>query len=222
MPPSRGRPTDRQPKPKEVSTERKPAPRSPQEVSSIQATPQSPSQTGRPRPPLYVSVLRALLSAVFRIATLLSVAYLVYDRIYETSATILSPASDPQHPFLFPFSISNNSHIFPIRNVYWDCRYLSLKTDQIISQNNQQIQGTLSEMLAGQTLNISCNPIGPTSVMIHSPVEPKVNEAVVEIELQYDADILGVYQWHRHPPPTKFTWFPQATNPQWIRGQFAR
>src|ERR1700737_1475190 len=58
----------------------------------------------------------------WRSATLLSVGYLVYDRYYETDATLSVPASDPSFPFTFPFAITNNSHVFAIRNVAWSCR----------------------------------------------------------------------------------------------------
>jgi hypothetical protein len=45
------------------------------------------------------------LTWLFRLFTLISVGYLVYDRFYETGALIQSPASDPKNPFLFPFQL---------------------------------------------------------------------------------------------------------------------
>ena len=39
-----------------------------------------------------------LWSGLFRVATLLSVFYLVYDRFYETAITISISASDPHNP----------------------------------------------------------------------------------------------------------------------------
>src|SRR5262245_21496102 len=52
----------------------------------------------------------------FRFLTLITVGYLVFDRIYETSAYVFSPASDPENPWVFPFTIANNSHVFSIKN----------------------------------------------------------------------------------------------------------
>ena len=44
---------------------------------------------------------------VFEIAsfvmTFAGFAYLIYDSVYETAATISSPASDPKNPLLFPY-----------------------------------------------------------------------------------------------------------------------
>jgi hypothetical protein len=55
-----------------------------------------------------------LVTWLFRLFTVLSVLYLVYDRIYETSLTTSSVASDPNDAFKYPFSINNNSHLFSI------------------------------------------------------------------------------------------------------------
>jgi hypothetical protein len=60
---------------------------------------------------------------LFRLFTFISVSYLVYDRIYETGALTQSPASDPHDPFLFPFSITNMSHIFTLRDIKWRCEF---------------------------------------------------------------------------------------------------
>jgi hypothetical protein len=72
----------------------------------------------------------------FRVLTLVSVSYLVSDRIYEMDATISSPASDPKNAFLFPFSIQNNSHIFRIKNIQWACTYGIVKGPRINFSNN--------------------------------------------------------------------------------------
>jgi hypothetical protein len=163
-----------------------------------------------------------LLNVFWRTTTLLSVGYLVYDRLYETEATISSPASDPQNPFIFPFTITNNSHLFAIRNVHWSCKYTSLKSDEVNFREVNVIQGTRSEITAGRTLNIFCDPVGPDSRIVRTPRVPKVAEAIVLVGLSYDSDLLGLYLWHRTPSPITFSWFAKASNPQWIRGELAQ
>jgi hypothetical protein len=161
-------------------------------------------------------------SGVFRVATLLSVSYLVYDRIYEADATISAPASDPAFPFTYPFTIMNNSHIFAIRDVTWDCRNLRVVANGVRITGVQEVRGTSNIVQAGKSLNIDCAPIGPTSRFFRTRDKPTVSVAVLEIEISYSAVFLGVYTFHRHPPPTLFTWFADATNPQWIKGDFAK
>jgi hypothetical protein len=165
---------------------------------------------------------RQLANIFWRAATLLSVSYLVYDRIYETSASISVPASDSKNPFLFPFVITNNSHVFRIRNIVWSCQYAKLQADHVELQNvAMTIRGSKSEIGEGQSLNILCNPISPTSQFIRIDKMPVISEAVIAIQLTYDSDIFG-FLWRRHPPMTTFTWAANATNPQWIRGDYAQ
>jgi hypothetical protein len=55
-----------------------------------------------------------LVTWLFRFFTVLSVSYLVYDRLFETILTISAAASDPKDAFKYPFSINNNSHLFSV------------------------------------------------------------------------------------------------------------
>ena len=59
-----------------------------------------------------LAIVKATWSGFFRLATLLSVGYLVYDRIYETSVAISSETADAGQPFRIPFTVTNNSHLF--------------------------------------------------------------------------------------------------------------
>lgn len=161
---------------------------------------------------------KTVVNIFFRIATLTSVGYLVFDRIYETSGIISSPSSDPQDPFLFPFAVDNNSHLFQLRNIAWNCIADRIETDkqQSLGPNMNIGFGTQSEIAAGHRTNVSCNVFGPSAPVMHTP-GAKVTKAEIRIELTYDVDIFG-HLWHRSPSPIKFTWFPQASNPQWVKG----
>lgn len=165
---------------------------------------------------------RLLAVGFWRGATLLSVSYLVYDRIYETDATISAPASDPNFPFTFPFSITNNSHVFAIRNVTWTCQYIKLLwgNDNQIT-DSREIRGSVSEILPGHNLNFDCAAIGPTSRFIRSD-KAHVSAAEIQIAVTYEASLFGLFGLSRHPSPTKFTWFSDAANPQWVKGDFLK
>lgn len=161
------------------------------------------------------TIARLLGIGFWRATTLLSVGYLVYDRLYETEATIISPASDPNDIFRFPFSIRNNSHIFTIKNVRWYCAYINID-----SENGPKFQydlvtphGIVAEIPPGETANVPCNwGWGPI----------KARRSTIAVGLLYDTDIFGFFDWPRVPPTTPFTWYGDASDPQWIRGEFAR
>jgi hypothetical protein len=88
--------------------------------------------------------------------------------------------------------------------------------------DSQQRNGTRSEIAAGKNLNIDCNVLGPTSHFFRTGVMPDISEVVMRVDLEYDSDIFGLYLWHRTPPGTLFTWMKSASNPQWVRGEFAK
>lgn len=158
---------------------------------------------------------RSTLSTSFwRAITLVSIFYLIFDRMYETSATISLVASDPKEPFYFPFTITNNSHIFNLKDIRWTCNFKELIYERNnVATDNRSIFGTKSEILSGDVLNIPCRfPIVFTNTRLLA--------GTIFIEIEYETSIFGLFDWHRHPKPTRFTWAANATNSQWIRGDF--
>jgi hypothetical protein len=123
-----------------------------------------------------------------------------------------------KHAFEFPFVITNPSHIFAIRNVRWACQ-----VDRVAWEGNGGIanlalaSGTTKVIEAGQVLNIDC-----LKSVLNLAFKPVLTEGLIFIALEYDADFFGLFSLHRKPIPTKFTWQATASNPQWIKGDFAR
>jgi hypothetical protein len=150
---------------------------------------------------------------IFRLLSLLGVFYLVYDRIYETGATISSAGSDPKNPLYFPFSISNNSHIFTLRHIDWKCQFVKAELLGFTPNNvGFGFGGTANEIAPGDILNGSCRrAIGGMQAQ---------SNISMYVDVQYDTNILG-YTLYRHPRML-FTWAPDSTNPQWIRGEIAK
>ena len=130
-------------------------------------------------------------------------------------------ASDPQHPFLFPFTITNHSLVFDLRNVSWNCHALSLKAGDITVINSGFLTGSARLLAAGQSLNIYCDVAAATSHFVSESHGQPISEAVLEVQIRYNVDVFGL-PWPRRPRPTKFTWFARATTPQWISGEFAQ
>jgi hypothetical protein len=149
---------------------------------------------------------------IFRVLTLLSVAYLVSDRIYETGAAVSSPASDPKNPFHIPFSITNNSHLFALYNLQWTCHIVDgvfgniTVGDTLAGQSSEE-----SKLSPGGTLNIPCD-----RAFVGLPPPKRLT---MQIDLVYDTNILG-YTLTRCPSAF-FWWTAEATNPQWIKGDIA-
>jgi len=148
-------------------------------------------------------------SGFFRVATLLSVGYLVFDRIYETGASISSTGSDPKNPLHFPFAITNNSHIFTLRNIRWNCHFPDARFGGMILQNvGISFSGTAAEITPGNVINVSCK-----RTISGFPPPSKLN---LRLEVQYDTNILG-FTLHR-TPSMSFTWAADSSVPMWIRG----
>jgi hypothetical protein len=162
-------------------------------------------------------VARSLWSGVFRVATLISVGYLVYDRLYETGASIETIASDPADPLLFPFSVTNNSHVFWMHQVKVACEYRSL----LFEKNSHFVYDSYvsssvpQEIPIGTALLYSCR--GPTPKLA-------LKSGELGISISYETNIMNLYRWvHANTTyPTKFTWYSAPTSARWIKGVLAR
>jgi hypothetical protein len=158
-----------------------------------------------------------LVTWLFRFFTVLSVGYLVYDRLFETILTISAPASDPKDAFKYPFSINNSSHLFSVSKLQWQCLIISIKSDRLSLSSGTLGFATNASIQAGQNLNITCDP----SEMIHQDQRSEIKTAIIQIALSYEMG-MPWFNWHIAPRPTPFTWIGDASNPQWVRGYYAR
>jgi hypothetical protein len=151
-----------------------------------------------------------------------SVGYLIYDRLYETEATITAALPTDQSPAVFLFTINNNSHLFKITDVRWNCFVEHLVTTSGTEINmSGRFNGSERKILAGHNLNVDCNAKQDTSTFLGFKSSDTIAEGTIWIEISYDTD-LRFWKLHRSPPPTKFTWFAQGTARQWIKGDFAK
>jgi hypothetical protein len=89
-------------------------------------------------------------------------------------------------------------------------------------QNDRFDSGTVSRIDPGRTLNVKLDLLSPTSNFIKYAEKLEFTDVELELSLSYDAKLFGLYNWNRHPAPTRFTWVGDAANPQWVRGAFAK
>jgi hypothetical protein len=147
-----------------------------------------------------------LVTWVFRSLTLLSVGYLVYDRMFETVLTVSAAASDPKDAFKYPFSINNNSHLFSVSGLKWQCIIISVKYELLNLHDGVIGYGTNSSIQPGQNLNITCDPY----VVAPQSQRSELITAIIQIALSYDVHIPW-YNLHVAPNPTPFTWIGNAS-----------
>jgi hypothetical protein len=161
--------------------------------------------------------LRPTLNVLSIIGSTVGVVYLIYDSIYQTGATISSVASDPKHPFAYPFVITNNSNIFAIRNLEWTCDIVhgGIPDNNFYAQNlsvSHDTQGQVHIIEPGNVLNVSCSQEFGNM--------PGNSIITVKIGTYYETTILWIYTFPRCPRQV-FTWATWASNPQWVRGDYA-
>ncbi len=144
---------------------------------------------------------------VFRVLALLGFVYLVLDRIYETSATISATGADPNDALAYPFALTNNSHLFTIRKLHFECTVVKLisKGGSTI-ENSTTESTTLLEVLPGKTVNFACS-----SYYIEGPHIA----GVVQISASYKMALLPF-----EVKDVPFRWGGKTANPQWVRGDF--
>lgn len=60
--------------------------------------------------------------AIVHIGTVLGIAYLVYDSLYQTAVSVSVVYSDAATALENPIAVQNKSNLFAIRNIQWACQ----------------------------------------------------------------------------------------------------
>jgi hypothetical protein len=154
------------------------------------------------------------------VGAFVGIAYLALDTYFQTEATVSSVASDPKDPLFFPFSITNNSHLFWLNNIKWACVFKEMRT---VNGPNITFQGTNAGLAVtfegdnlippGNIINISCK----RALGVNSPI----TRLAMDIELKYSTSVFG-FPIPRGPITTHFTWGADASSPQWIKGEIIK
>jgi hypothetical protein len=155
-----------------------------------------------------------LLSAL---ASIIGFSYLVIDLRFQAAPSISSPASDPKDPFHFPFSFTNNSHLFSVYNVSWTCHLEKMVVSGDVAFKNMtnvmMAAGSANVLSPGDILNLDCR---------RASYKPgaQIKELSMTINTTYTMYTLGFLP-STAQQSTLFRWYPDAANPQWIKGRDA-
>jgi hypothetical protein len=145
--------------------------------------------------------------------------------MFDMDASVSVQASDPKSALEFPFSINNNSNILTILNIEWHVNMLhaksKIKEATYNFGHNEFDTSTPTTIGPGRNLNVKLDILSSSSPFIITDEKRNITDAELELSLTYDISVFGLFNWRRHPEPTRFTWIGDATNPQWIRGAFA-
>jgi hypothetical protein len=164
--------------------------------------------TGSLRFPAWIWSHRRTVATVSTIiGFLVGLAFHISDAYSKTDASLSSVASDPNDPFLIPFSAASSSHLW---NVSWTCTIDFLQNNKYILVRDG-ITGSdpksprKAEIWPNVPLNVDCTGFR---------LPPPFVAGRILIELSYDASVI-FFPIHRAPPPTEFNLY----RGQWIKGK---
>jgi hypothetical protein len=169
------------------------------------------------------NAVRYIWGAIEKLAVILSfvgVAYLVYDSLYQTNLTMSFVYSDAATALDNSIAIQNRSNLFSVRNIQWSCYADHLQFEQNITINKMNLAfETISAIEPGEILNVACNTTRRVSVFGFEG--QKLLSGGIVLSLSYDADIFGLWTYHRKVT-TPFLWIGNIAQGQWVPGNFAR
>jgi hypothetical protein len=165
--------------------------------------PPLPPQTPRPRHfGAWIAGSLALIASVFGIILFFD---WVRDQYAKTDPEIAIVDSDPASPFLFPFSVRNESPFFSMTEVNWACSISRMEAGNGFTMDNVSVgfMGSTKEIVPRTATNLRC------PLRAASPV------AVLKIRVSIDYKSMGKPR-HTEKP---FTWVAAASRPRWIEGE---
>lgn len=121
---------------------------------------------------------------------------------------ISASGSDPSSPFVFPFSVKNESFILPMTDVRRTCHIAHMAVPGIDFTIDDFSFGPsdVDEIEANQTAYFSCSVMNPGV---------PVSSLSMDVTILYTT--LGF--WHRSTTQT-FTWLVDGDESKWIKGRF--
>ncbi len=90
------------------------------------------------------------------VGSVIGVIYLIYDSFYQTTVSVDFAYSDPKTAIDNPITLKNNSNMFTIRNIKWQCEIVRehFAGASSIENNNVTFTGFISSIKPGAYLNI--------------------------------------------------------------------
>lgn len=158
-----------------------------------------------PRATRWKDILTKWLGFILALGTFVTILVGIWQAYIHTTPEIHVTDSDPQAPFLFPFSIKNDSIIFDMHNVQYTCHIRHMEFGNENTFNNVNIiNGGAIEIPANSIPeNYRC-PVGITGIPI--------NSLIIDVSVNYKT------LWVQRSYTLPFTWMANASSPKWIEG----
>jgi hypothetical protein len=167
----------------------------------------------------FVDGWKWILKRILDLGTLLGIAYLVWDSLYQTTVGLSFVYSDGSTGLENPITIQNKSNLFWIRNIRWKCSLLDVDFGNHNSIENIFVgfSGNISAIAPGAAANIACQKRGADQIINLNGA--KLNSAHITMNISYDADFFGLWYYQRQTT-VPFTWVGNISQPQWVQWPF--
>lgn len=184
-------------RPRKPAKQRKKEPKSPLK--------QSPS-------PLQASRLRRFAAYISNHPVILLVGVVVlFGTIFDWvvlafySPDIEVSGSDPASPFVFPFSVTNESWIFPMKDIDWRCSVEHMQAEGVtLDKVSIGMMDMHPSIGAGDIVNYSCPVMNPGV---------PVSSLTMDVSIKYT--FLGIWRRVQTQP---FIWIVDNQQSKWIKG----
>jgi hypothetical protein len=114
--------------------------------------------------------------------------------------------SDASSPFVFPFSLKNNSKLLSLENVKWDCiiRHMEFLRGSTMDNVGISSGGNQATVESGKTSNHICRVMNRGV-----PIQKLVMDVAVEYDMLHHT---------RDPVVQRFTWISDGDSSKWVEG----
>jgi hypothetical protein len=130
----------------------------------------------------------------------------VYEIYFATIPEVAAP--DNSSPFILPYTVKNNSHIFDMRDATVNCDVPSFGVKKLDS-NNALVGWQILPGVGKSTIGAGRNDHFQCPISVDKNLE--VIHAIVDIQVSYKT-----LWWDRMPYKAHFKWFADATPPRWM------
>lgn len=107
----------------------------------------------------------------------------IYEIGYAANVAIDAPVSDPKFAFEYPFKLVNNSHVFAIADLTYECKAIVVESPRVTMKDVRYRRGSISSLDRGGYGWLDCAMLGPNSHVVSSDEKPEVNQAKLEISV---------------------------------------
>jgi hypothetical protein len=153
-----------------------------------------------------VRLLRTPVAVFIEIVGLVAGLLSLADYYFQTTPAIHITGSDASNPFLFPFSIKNESKLFDLHDVKWECKIHTV-LDPGNNMDGDHVAGGKTKIIPsnGEPVNSTCGASMVNGMYVTS----------LKLWVHVDYKLL----WMSRSSDAAFTWITGTSSPKWIEGE---